>query len=73
MTHEERLKQLSADFGDWWKKGYEIPEMTNNLYPYEKLFSPIRVNSITIKNRLVMGPWATSACARRQAVPTTRC
>ena len=56
MKYEELLKRLSEDFGDWWKKGYEIPEMTNNLYPYEKLFSPIRINSITINNWLEMGP-----------------
>ena len=56
MSYEEKLRQLSADFGDWWKKGYEAPEMTGNLYPYTKMFSPVQVNRITLKNRLVMAP-----------------
>jgi len=30
--------------------------MTSELYPYDHMFSPIRVNSVTIKNRLVMAP-----------------
>lgn len=56
MSYEEKLKQLSVDFGDWWQKGFEAPEMTDKLYPYTKMFSPIRVNRLTIKNRLVMAP-----------------
>ena len=73
MKYEELLKRLSEDFGEWWKKGYEIPEMTNNLYPYEKLFSPIRVNSITIKNRLVMGPMGNISMCEETGRRTTRC
>ncbi|MBN2462540.1 MAG: enoate reductase, partial [Dehalococcoidia bacterium] len=30
--------------------------MTDRLFPYHKLFSPIQVNSLKIKNRIVMGP-----------------
>ncbi|MBE7075157.1 MAG: enoate reductase [Clostridiales bacterium] len=30
--------------------------MTNKLYPYTKMFSPIKINKLKIKNRLVMGP-----------------
>ncbi len=56
MNYDDKLISLSADFADWWKKGYEIPEMTKNLYPYSRMFSPIRVNKLTIKNRLVMAP-----------------
>ena len=56
MNYEEKLKELHSSFGDWWKKGYEIPKMTNELYPYDKMFSPIRVNGLTLKNRLVMAP-----------------
>lgn len=56
MALEDKIKKLSADYGDWWQKGFETPAMTDGLYPYEKLFSPIRINSITVKNRLVMAP-----------------
>ncbi len=56
MNYEEKLTQLASDYADWWKKGYETPSMTSNLYPYDNMFSPIRVNRLTLKNRLVMAP-----------------
>ena len=30
--------------------------MTQELYPYDRLFSPIKINKLTIKNRIVMAP-----------------
>ncbi|MEL7654528.1 MAG: FAD-dependent oxidoreductase [Bacillota bacterium] len=56
MKTDERLMKLENSYGDWWKKGFPVPEMTNALYPYTELFSPIRVNRLTLKNRLVMAP-----------------
>ncbi len=56
MELDKKLLELTSDYGDWWKKGYETPQMTNNLYPYTKMFSPIRVNNTVIKNRVVMAP-----------------
>ena len=56
MELDKKLLQLTSDFGDWWEKGYETPQMTNNLYPYREMFSPIQVNKTVIKNRVVMAP-----------------
>ena len=56
MGYEEKLKQLADNYGDWWEKGFQTPRMTSELYPYDKMFSPIRVNNLTLKNRLVMAP-----------------
>lgn len=56
MDYEKNLKKLHDDYGNWWEKGYEAPRMTGNLFPYRKMFSPIPVNRITLKNRLVMAP-----------------
>ena len=50
------MMQLTDQFADWWKKGFEIPKMTKELYPYNELFTPIRINSTIIKNRVVMAP-----------------
>lgn len=50
------VENLLGKFDDWWNQGFDTPKMTNNLYPYTKIFSPIRVNNCTIKNRLVMAP-----------------
>ena len=56
MEMDRKLLQLTDQYADWWKKGFEIPEMTKELYPYKELFTPLRVNNIIIKNRVVMAP-----------------
>jgi 2-enoate reductase len=72
MDYEKKLAQLSNDFGTWWEKGFSAPEMTNNLYPYEKLFSPIQINSMTIKNRLVMGPMGNISMCEETGRPNAK-
>lgn len=54
--YEKVLSRLENTFGDWFNGKMQIPTMTNNLYPYTNMFSPIKVNNCEIKNRLVMGP-----------------
>ncbi len=54
--NEQKIYELCESYGDWWNKGFETPEMTNKLYPYNAMFSPIQVGKLTIKNRLVMAP-----------------
>lgn len=56
MGKDVVVENLLGKFDDWWNQGFEVPKMTNNLYPYTNMFSPIRVNNCTIKNRLVMAP-----------------
>ena len=56
MDYEKKLVQLHTDYADWWKKGFELPHMTANLFSYDATFSPIKVNRLTLKNRLVMAP-----------------
>ncbi|NLC04845.1 MAG: FAD-dependent oxidoreductase [Tissierellia bacterium] len=61
MKKDKLVQDLINSYGNWVQEDNEnqagnTARMTKELYPYEKLFSPIRVNSITIKNRLMMGP-----------------
>lgn len=56
MKLDSKIVDLTNSYGDWFKGKFDIPKMSRNLYPYEKLFSPIRVNNVVIKNRIVMGP-----------------
>ena len=61
MKQEEKLLELEDYFGKWVQSSYKkkvggVARMTKELYPYDKLFSPIKVNRTTIKNRIVMGP-----------------
>lgn len=52
------IHDLEASFGDWFTDPARLAagQMTDALYPYEQLFSPIQLNGVKVKNRLVMGP-----------------
>ncbi len=56
MKLDAKIVELTNCYGDWFKGKFKIPAMTKNLYPYNNLFSPININGLTIKNRLVFGP-----------------
>jgi 2-enoate reductase len=52
------ITDLVEDFGRWFTDDERLANgrMTDKLFPYHKLFSPIQVNNVKIKNRIVMGP-----------------
>ncbi len=70
MLNDKILYELESNFGNWWECGYSSPKMTNDLYPYTSLFSPIKVNKLTIKNRLVMGPMGNIDMAEETGRPS---
>jgi 2-enoate reductase len=57
-SYQNFIADLEAGFGTWFKEEEKCAdgEMGNRLYPYDRLFSPVQVNSIKVKNRIVMGP-----------------
>jgi hypothetical protein len=52
------VKELLEQYPHWFDESerMELAQMTSKNYPYKTLFSPIRVNRLTLKNRIVMGP-----------------
>ncbi len=72
MINDKILYELENDFGDWWQKGYTTPKMTNSLYPYTSMFSPININRLTVKNRLVMGPMGNIDMAEETGRPSQK-
>ena len=72
MEYDKKLMQLTDQFADWWKKGFDIPEMTKELYPYDSLFSPIRVNDVIIKNRVVMAPMGNISMCDETGKPSIK-
>ncbi|MBS5874504.1 MAG: FAD-dependent oxidoreductase [Clostridiales bacterium] len=58
MKTDPKVQQLMDAFGDWFQDEKWVAQgrMTSGLYPYDHLFSPIQINRLTVKNRLVMGP-----------------
>ena len=46
--------------------------MTQELYPYDNIFSPIRVNRTVIKNRVVMAPMGNLQMAEETGRPNQK-
>ena len=72
MDFDKKMMQLTDQFADWWKKGFEIPQMTKDLYPYNELFTPIRVNNTIIKNRVVMAPMGNISMCDETGKPNSK-
>ncbi len=72
--YQQRMKAVIDGLGTW----YEDPvlkkrgEMRGDLYPYTKMFSPIQVNGVRIKNRLVMGPMGNISMAEESGRPNSK-
>ncbi len=58
QINDPKVQELITSYADWFldKKKLEEGKMTQNLYPYNSIFSPITINHLTVKNRLVMAP-----------------
>jgi 2-enoate reductase len=72
MKTDASVERLVGSYGDWWKNGFEIPEMTSNLFPYTKMFEPIKINKVTIKNRLVMAPMGNISMCEETGRPNAK-
>lgn len=72
--YQERMKAVVEKFGTWYedKKLLDNGVMTSRLYPYTSIFSPLQVNSVKIKNRLVMGPMGNISMAEETGRPNTK-
>jgi 2-enoate reductase len=58
MKKDALVQEWVDGYGDWFLKegALDNARMTKNLYPYDSMFSPITINRLTVKNRLVMAP-----------------
>lgn len=61
MKTDAKVQSLIDSYGNWVAGSSEncagsTGRMTKELYPYHDMFSPIKVNRMTLKNRLVMAP-----------------
>ncbi len=58
MHKDTQVQSLMDFYADWFKDDSQLKkgQMTSALYPYDSIFSPIRINRMTVKNRLVMAP-----------------
>ena len=57
LKKDPLVQDLVDSYGDWFLEHPEdAKKMTDKLYPFTKMFSPININKTTIKNRIVMAP-----------------
>ncbi len=78
MKLDKTVQRLVDGYGSWAsdEKLSNCPGgtglMTRELYPYDVMFSPIKVNRTTIKNRLVMAPMGNIDMAEETGRPNDK-
>lgn len=74
MDYQHVVKELVASFGSWFDDEQKLLDgrMTADLYPYDALFSPIQVNGLKLKNRIVMGPMGNVSMADETGRPSNK-
>jgi len=74
MDYQERVRRLIEGLGTWYEDPGQLKSgiMTKDLHPYDKLFSPIRINGVTVKNRIVMGPMGNINMAEETGRPSNK-
>lgn len=68
------VKELLEQYPTWFNdpEKMQLAQLTTRNYPYDTLFSPIQVNKLTIKNRIVMGPMGNISMAEEMGRPTNK-
>lgn len=77
MKKDVLVQKLVNSFGNWVRKDCEnraggTARMTKELFPYTSLFSPIQINKLTVKNRLVMAPMGNCQMAEETGRPNDK-
>lgn len=74
LKTDESVQRLVDGYGSWFEDEarLESGRMTKRLYPYESLFSPIKINRMTVKNRLVMAPMGNISMCEETGRPNTQ-
>ena len=77
MKTDPLVQRLVDSYGSWVQSSCEnraggTARFTSELYPYTSLFSPVKVNRLTIKNRVVMAPMGNIDMAEETGRPNEK-
>ena len=77
MKTDALVQQLIDSYGNWFETNPEnraggAARMTQELYPYDHIFSPIQINKLKVKNRLVMAPMGNCQMAEETGRPNQK-
>ena len=72
--NEDFVVNLLDHMGDWFndEEQFQLARLDKKYYPYTHLFSPLQVNRLRIKNRIVMGPMANFNMAEETGRPNDK-
>jgi len=72
--YELTLKNWTEHYGSWFRNSnaFKGAGMENDLYPYTALFEPVKINSVTSKNRIVMAPMGNICMADETGRPSQK-
>ena len=68
------VKELLDQYPKWFSESgrMDLAQMTDKNYPYTSLFSPVQVNRLMLKNRIVMGPMGNIDMAEELGRPSNK-
>ncbi len=74
MKYAHKPEEWSRFFASWFEDPENLKRgrMTSELYPYEKLFEPIMINRIKVKNRIVMAPMGNVCMCEESGKPSEK-
>jgi len=72
--YESMLDKMVQGFSSWFTDPQAMTKgkMTKELYPYKELFKPLLINSVKVKNRIVMGPMGNISMADELGRPSEK-
>jgi 2-enoate reductase len=76
MDHDggQTVRRLTDEYGSWFLRDDRLAQgrLSGRLHPFERLFSPVRINGLTLKNRIIMGPMGNISVAEESGRPGDR-
>ncbi|HHT24779.1 MAG TPA: FAD-dependent oxidoreductase [Clostridiaceae bacterium] len=72
MNSNQNLAQYVEQYADWFLDAQLLQknQYSNNLYPYDHLFSPIKLNQTNVKNRIMFNSLPNFNMAEQSGRPT---
>ncbi|MDR2655770.1 MAG: NAD(P)/FAD-dependent oxidoreductase [Oscillospiraceae bacterium] len=74
LKRDPRVQAWVDSFGNWFDRegAFSGASMGGKLYPYDAIFSPIRINRLTVKNRIVMAPMGNISMCEETGRPNDK-
>jgi len=74
MKYQQTIQELIDSYADWYdqEEARDKGNMSGKLHPYNSLFSPVQINRLKIKNRIVMAPMGNISMSEETGRPGTK-